>query len=107
MNNTYTEEQLKKDLEIIKNQNENLQKRIDDLNDVLGNLKVEFPDMLIYKNGDIFLNKNFNFDNSFVSKEEVIEIVGYLKQFSKDVVEGEQLIKDALDAINMNKKDDN
>lgn len=107
MNNTYTEEQLKKDLEIIKNQNENLQKRIDDLNDVLGNLKVEFPDMLIYKNGDIFLNKNFNFDNSFVSKEEVIEIVGYLKQFSKDVVEGEQLIKDALDTINMNKKDDN
>lgn len=107
MNNTYTEEQLKKDLEIIKNQNENLQKRIDDLNDVLGNLKVEFPDMLIYKNGDIFLNKNFNFDNSFVSKEEVIEIVGYLKQFSKDVVEGEQFIKDALDTINMNKKDDN
>lgn len=107
MNNTYTEEQLKKDLELIKNQNESLQKRIDDLNDVLGNLKVEFPDMLIYKNGDVFLNKNFNFDNCFITKEEVIEIVGYLKQFSKDVVDGEQLIKDALDAINMNKKDDN
>ncbi len=107
MNNTYTKEQLRKDLETIKNQKEDFQKRIDDLNDVLGNLKVEFPDMLIYKNGDIYLNKNFNFDNSFVSKEEVVEIVGYLKQFSREVVDSELLIKEALDAINMNKKDDN
>lgn len=95
MEEKYTVEQLKKDCEEVKKLNETLQKSIDELNYVIGNLKLEYPTMLFYKNGEIYLNKNFNFEESFVTKEDVIKMVNSLKDLSRSVVENNMFLEDA------------
>lgn len=107
MNNNYNINEFQNDMETIKNLNKNLQERIEDLNYVIGNLKLEYPTMLIYQNGNIYLNKNFDFEKTFVQKEEVIELVNLLKELSKEVVDNELRLETANEATTeMNKKDD-
>jgi len=107
MDSKYNIEQIRNDIESIKNLNKKLEEKIKDLNYVIGNLKLEYPDMLIYQKGKIYLNKDFNFEKSFVKKEEVIEMVNLLRELSRDFVSNKLLIKDVEDTIEeMNKKDD-
>ena len=107
MDSKYNIEQIRNDIESIKKLNKNLDEKIKDLNYVIGNLKLEYPDMLIYQKGKIYLNKNFDFEKIIVKKEDVIEMVNLLRELSKDFVDNELLIKDTEDTMKeMNKKDD-
>ena len=69
----YNTEEIKIAIQKIKEFNKTCSDAIDELNYVIGNLKVEYPTMFGYQNGQIILNSNFDFDKCFVTKEEVLE----------------------------------
>lgn len=92
-------EQIKQDIEILKNYNKTYQERIDDLNYVIGNLKVEYPSMIIYQKGNIYLNKNFDYEKSFVTKEQVIELITLLRELTNELSDNKYEIKEIEEAL--------
>ena len=92
-------EQIKNDIQRLKQYNDNCEERISDLNYVLGNLKLEYPSLLIYQNANIYINPNFDFSKSFVTKEEVEELILLLKELSRNVTDNETRIDDINEII--------
>lgn len=92
-------EQVQNDIVRLKQYNTNCEERISDLNYVLGNLKLEYPSLLIYQNANMYINPNFDFSKSFVTKEEVEELITLLKELSRTVVDNESAIKDVNEII--------
>lgn len=92
-------EQIKSDIERLKKYNTNCEERISDLNYVLGNLSLEYPTLFIYQNANIYINPNFDFSKSFVTKEEVVELISLLKELSRNVVDNETRINDVNEII--------